>query len=71
MALPFALGFTVSWLAPQWFGLDTSNRFEFSMFLGTAMSISALPVIARILLDLGILRTRTGMVVIASAILTT
>jgi Kef-type K+ transport system membrane component KefB len=68
MALPFALGFAVSWLAPHWFGLETSNRFQFSMFLGTAMSVSALPVIARILLDLNIFRTRIGMVVIASAI---
>jgi len=69
MALPFASGFAVSWLAPHWFGIDTSNRFQFSMFLGTAMSISALPVIARILLDLRIFRTRVGMVIIASAIL--
>ncbi|MDR3632099.1 MAG: cation:proton antiporter [Desulfocapsaceae bacterium] len=69
MVLPFASGFAVSWLAPQWFGIDTSNRFQFSMFLGTAMSISALPVIARILLDLKIFRTKIGMVVIASAIL--
>jgi Kef-type K+ transport system membrane component KefB len=38
------------------------------MFLGTAMAISAMPVIARILLDLKIFRTKIGMVIIASAI---
>jgi Kef-type K+ transport system membrane component KefB len=37
------------------------------LFFGTALSISALPVIARILIDLGIFRTQIGMVIIASA----
>jgi Kef-type K+ transport system membrane component KefB len=69
MVLPFFSGFTVAWFAPQWFGIDASSRFPFAMFLGTAMSVSALPVIARILLDLNIFRTKTGMVVIAAAIL--
>ncbi len=70
MALPFVSGFLVAWLLPQWFGVgpESDNHFLFALFLGTAMSISALPVIARILLDLGLLNTTIGMVVIASAI---
>ncbi len=69
MAAPFLSGFVVAWFVPQWFGIDRSNQFQFAMFFGTAMSISALPVIARILLDLNIFRTEIGRVVIASAIL--
>jgi Kef-type K+ transport system membrane component KefB len=68
MALPFISGFAVAWFAPQWFHIDSSNKFQFSLFLGTAMAISALPVIARILLDLNIFRSKIGMVIIASAI---
>lgn len=69
MVVPFFSGYIVAWFFPQWFGIDSFSRFRFAMFFGTAMSISALPVIARILLDLNIFRTKIGMVVIASAIL--
>ena len=70
MVLPFALGFSAAWFAPQWFDgqVDGPHRLLFALFLGTAMSISALPVIARILLDLSMLKTDIGMVIIASAI---
>ena len=40
-----------------------------SLFYGTALSISALPVIAKVLMDLGLFRTEMGMVIIAAAIL--
>jgi len=40
----------------------------YALFLATAMSISALPVIAKTLMDLGIYRSDLGMVVIASAV---
>lgn len=70
MVLPFVSGFAVAWLAPQWFGSrgDSPNHLAFALFLGTAMSISALPVIARILLDMKMFRTNVGMVIIAAAI---
>ncbi|NTV13534.1 MAG: cation:proton antiporter [Desulfobulbaceae bacterium] len=70
MFLPFVSGFAVAWLAPQWFGVTTgsANHLLFALFLGTAMAISALPVIARILLDLKLFKTEVGMVIIAAAI---
>ena len=40
----------------------------FALFLATAMSISAIPVIARILMDLRPVRTRMGMVILSTAI---
>jgi Kef-type K+ transport system membrane component KefB/mannitol/fructose-specific phosphotransferase system IIA component len=39
----------------------------FALFVGTALSISALPVIAKILMDLNLLRTEMGTVIISSA----
>lgn len=71
MVLPFVSGFAVAWLAPRWFAVQAGSphHFVFALFLGTAMSISALPVIARILLDLKMFKTDIGRVVIAAAIL--
>jgi hypothetical protein len=46
---------------------NANDVLVFSLFIGTAMSISALPVIARTLMDLGIFKTRIGMIIIAAA----
>ena len=71
MVLPFVSGFIVAWFFPHWFSVvsEGPNHLLFSLFLGTAMSISALPVIARILLDMKLLKTEIGAVIIASAVL--
>ena len=70
LAIPFAIGFFAAYYAGDFFGLDDSNHLlVFSLFLGTALSITALPVIARILMDLKLLKTRIGMIVISSAML--
>ncbi len=42
-------------------------KLVFCLFMGTAMSISALPVIARILMDLRLIKTHLGMIILASA----
>lgn len=69
MILPFGTGFAVAWFFPQWFGIDpgSNTQFMFALFLGTALSISALPVIARILMDMNLFKTNIGMIIIASA----
>jgi Kef-type K+ transport system membrane component KefB len=69
MIIPFVTGFAVAWFFPEWFGLSRSveNPSLFPLFLGTALSISALPVIARILMDMNLFKTKIGMIIIASA----
>ena len=65
---PFALGFAAAGLFPQFLGAEPgSDRLIFASFLGTALSISALPVIAKILMDLNLLRSDVGTVVLSSA----
>lgn len=64
--LPFALGFASVWFLPHWWGQH--NFFILSLFIGTALSISALPVIVRILKDLRLVDRELGMVIIAAAI---
>ncbi len=70
LVIPFALGFAVPYYAPHWFGADaTAMHLPFALFMGASMSITALPVIARILMDLGIFKSRMGMLVISSAMI--
>jgi len=68
MIIPFALGFAVVWFAPEIFNFKPEQHLIYSLFFGTAMAISALPVITRILMDLNIFKTKVGMIIIAAAI---
>ena len=66
--IPFALGFATAGAFPQFLGAEAgASRLIFALFVGTALSISALPVIAKILMDLNLIRTEMGTVVMSSA----
>ncbi|MBN1944660.1 MAG: cation:proton antiporter [Bradymonadales bacterium] len=66
---PFAIGVSAALLFPRVMGRDPgADALVFSLFFATALSISALPVIAKTLLDLNLFRTDLGMVVVAAAI---
>jgi Kef-type K+ transport system membrane component KefB len=67
--LPFAGGFTLGLLFPAGLIPAGVDRPVFALFLAIAMSMSAIPVIARILMDLNLYRTRVGMVIVASAVI--
>ena len=70
MALPLTLGAGAAWLAPAFFGWEgRADRWVFALFMGTALCISALPVIAKTLIDLGVYRSDLGMTVMAAAVL--
>jgi len=67
--IPFIVSFPAGMLFPTILGRQSeANPFIFSFFFGIALSITALPVIARILMDLNLYRSDFGMIVIASAI---
>lgn len=69
IVLPFLIGFAAAWLAPQVLGRDLdANPLIFSLFLATALSISALPVIAKTLMDLDLYRSDIGMVIVSAAV---
>lgn len=69
MVIPFFTGFAVAWFFPEIFSIidEKEPKLLFALFFGTALSISALPVIARILMDMNLFQTNIGMVIIASA----
>lgn len=69
MLVPFSLGFAVVWWAPGVTGYQAGvNHLAYALFMATVLSISALPIIAKILMDLNIYRSDLGVTVIAAAI---
>ena len=64
---PFLLGATLAlWLYPRYATLNASFT-VFALFLGVAMSVTAFPVLARILTDRGMQKSPTGVLALASA----
>jgi Kef-type K+ transport system membrane component KefB/nucleotide-binding universal stress UspA family protein len=68
MALPFALGFGLGVLVPESYLMHASHRVLFSLFLATTMSISAMPVIAKILVDLDLTKRNIGLVILSAGV---
>jgi K+:H+ antiporter len=67
MVIPFGLGVLLAlYLAARH---PTGNRLAFALFIGTALSITAFPVLARILNDNGLVKTPIGGLALACAAL--
>lgn len=65
---PFILGFGMVWLLPGLMGQpDPQMKLPMALFVGIALSITALPVIAKILIDLNISKSDLGMLIMSSA----
>jgi Kef-type K+ transport system membrane component KefB/mannitol/fructose-specific phosphotransferase system IIA component (Ntr-type) len=66
--VPLLVGGGLAWLMPGWWGIPLQGMPGlFAVFFGTALAVSALPVIAKILLDLDLFRTDFGMLVLVAA----
>ena len=69
IAIPFLIALTAAFLIPHALGRHSeADPFIFALFLAIAMSISALPIIAKTLMDLHLYRSDLGMVVVSAAI---
>lgn len=69
IAVPFSIGFALAMTLPGIFGTcGNTSPLIFSSFIAIALAISALPVIAKVLMDLDLYRSDLGMVVISAAI---
>jgi Kef-type K+ transport system membrane component KefB/nucleotide-binding universal stress UspA family protein len=69
IVVPLVSGFAFGWLIPAGYLANPDGRLIFSLFMAVAMSISAVPVIAKILLDLDLLRRDLGLLILASGLL--
>ena len=65
--IPFATGFGVGMALPATLLGDQATRILFALFIATALSISALPVIARMLVELDLMRRNFGQITLAAA----
>jgi len=68
MVLPFGMGFGLGYVTPAEYLTDPSHRILFCFFLATAMSISAMPVIAKILIDLDLTKRNIGLVILSAGV---
>ena len=67
IVIPFALGIGLSYYLYFQFAPPGIEFLSFSLFMGIAMSITAFPVLARIVQERGIHKTRLGTIVITCA----
>ncbi len=64
MIIPLVLGFGLGWIY-----LPVSPyKMAQSLFLGTALAITAVPVSVKILMDLGLLKTKLGQTIVSAAL---
>lgn len=66
LILPFMCGFVLALALPNDLLVDSKQRLVFSLFLATAMSVSAIPVIAKVLIDLNLIRRDFGQITLAA-----
>lgn len=70
IAFPFAIGFLCIWFFHDYiFDVHSNDRLIPALFFGTALSITALSVIVKILLDLDIIRTKIGGLVLTASMI--
>ncbi|WP_312207975.1 cation:proton antiporter [Empedobacter sp.] len=65
--IPFTLGLALAGLIYMEFAPEGINFLSFALFIGISMSITAFPVLARIVQERGISKTRLGSIVITCA----
>lgn len=69
LVVPLAGGALLGWLLPPLFVGDGGSRSSFVLFVAVALSISALPVIAKVLYDLQLMRRDLGQITIAAGMI--
>ncbi|MCI3206804.1 MULTISPECIES: cation:proton antiporter [Pandoraea] len=69
MIIPFACGFALGWHLPDNLLPHPEARLVTSLFLGTALSISSVKVVAMVIREVDYLRRNIGQIILAAAIL--
>jgi Kef-type K+ transport system membrane component KefB len=66
LVVPFATGFALGIYLPDFLLVNPEERLVFALFLAAAMSISAIAVIAKVLIDMDLMRRDIGQAIIAA-----
>lgn len=69
LIVPFLSGFIMSIYLPDFLVANSQERIVFDLFVATAMAISSIPVVAKVLMDLNLMRRDFGQTVLASGMI--
>jgi Kef-type K+ transport system membrane component KefB/nucleotide-binding universal stress UspA family protein len=69
ISIPLGAGFAFGWYLPDAYLPHPEKRLVFSLFMAVAMAICAVPVIAKVLMDLKLIRRDIGQLILASAMI--
>ncbi|HEY2524266.1 MAG TPA: cation:proton antiporter [Candidatus Binataceae bacterium] len=69
MVIPFICGIVLGLSLPAQYLAAPDQRLIFALFMGVAIAISAVPVIAKILIELGLMRRELGMLILAAGLI--
>jgi len=70
IAFPFACGFLLGQFGPEgMFGATGGSRLVTSLFLGTALSISSIKIVAMVVREMNFMRRNLGQIIVATAIM--
>lgn len=67
--IPFAAGFALGELLPAWLLPHPDARLVTALFLGTALSISSVKIVASVVREMDFMRRNIGQLIVASAII--
>jgi Kef-type K+ transport system membrane component KefB/nucleotide-binding universal stress UspA family protein len=69
IAVPFVCGFALGEVLPASLLPDAGKRLLTALFLGTALSISSIKIVAMVVRDMNFMRRNLGQIIVASAII--
>ena len=69
VAVPFFCGFLLGWYIPDYLIPDAHHRLITALFIGTALSISSIKIVAMIVREMNFMRRNLGQIIVASAIM--
>lgn len=69
LVIPFATSLALAYVLPADLIIDETQRTVFALFFATALSISAIPVLAKVLIDLDLMRRDIGQTLLASGMI--
>lgn len=68
IVLPFLLGFVVAFIIPETMLVLPDQRMILGAFIGTVFSMSSVAIIAKVLIDMKLMRRNIGQIILASAL---
>ncbi|MBY0552179.1 MAG: cation:proton antiporter [Candidatus Obscuribacterales bacterium] len=68
LAIPLLVGIGTGYLMPAELLADQNKRLAFAVFLGTCFCVSSVPVVAKVLMDMKVLKSRCGQLALASSL---